>query len=198
MKIPALIALFATFVLCTACPGTQQKYDLDKILENNMDLPELGSRYYKGLSYELSDLFQDDYDASYVIGTDAETYLIYDIGLYFSVEFFSESDADVLRYVFDEVTDPLNAVHDNYILKRLESMNQTVHSVKKELPESVKYPGFIQVVHGDTYSDSYSTTYFTATLKANDGYYVFQMIGPRQNMGYIYDDFIALLSSVKS
>ena len=83
MKIPALIALFATLVLCTACPGTQYKSDLDKILENKMDLPELERQYYKGLTYELSNLFTNDYDDSYVLGTDAETRVIYDIGLYF-------------------------------------------------------------------------------------------------------------------
>lgn len=163
-----------------------------------MDLPELERQYYKGLTYELSNLFTNDYDDSYVLGTDAETRVIYDIGLYFSVEHFSESEADVLRYAFEVDTDPLNAVHDNYILKRKESLYQTIHSVKKELPKSVRYPGFVQVIHGDNYSESYSTTYFTATLEVEGSYFVFQMIGKRENMGYLYDDFIALLSSVNS
>lgn len=163
-----------------------------------MDLPELDRQYYKGITYELSNLFNQDYDDSYVLGTDAQTFIIYDIGLYFSVEFFDAEDADVIRYAFEVDTDPLNAVHDNYILKRQESLYQTMHSIKKELPESVKYPGFIQVIHGDAYSDAYSTSYFTATLKVDGGYFVFQMIGKRENMGYLYDDFIAVLSSVNS
>ncbi len=162
-----------------------------------MDLPDLSRSYYKGITYMLSDLFDTDYNDDYVINDDADTRIIYDINVNFSIEAFSKEEAETISYAFDDEIDLLNAVHDNYIIRRKESVYEFASSVKKELPSSVSYPGYIQVIHGSEYDESLGTTYFTATLEANGQYYVFQMIGKRENMGYLYDDFIDILSSVR-
>lgn len=160
-----------------------------------MDLPDLNRTYYKGISFFISDLFEHDYDDEYTIQSDANTQIIYDLGLRFSVEMFDSDEAETIQYSFDGETDPLNAVHDNYVIKRQQSLYENAVSIKKEFNTS-KFNGLIQVVHGDEYGDLLTTSYFTATLEVEDRYFVFQLIGKRENMGYLYDDFTDLLHSV--
>lgn len=163
-----------------------------------MDLPDTQRKYYKGLSYQLSNILEFDYYDDYVIQDNAQTYTNYELGLHFSVEQFSRDEADVLTYLFDEEIDRLNAVHDNYVIQRQNSLLKYAVAIKKELPKSVMYHGYIQVIQGDEYSDQLGVTYMTATMEIDGEYFVFQMIGKRDNMGYLYDDFIDILSSVRS
>lgn len=160
-----------------------------------MDLPDLNRTYYKGISFFISDLFENDYDDDYTIKSDANTQIIYDIGLRFSVEMFDTDEAETILYGFEGETDRLNAVHDNYVIRRQESLYENAISIKKEF-NTKKFKGLIQTVHGDEYGDLLSTSYFTATLEVDDRYFVFQMIGKRENMGYLYDDFTDMLNSV--
>lgn len=160
-----------------------------------MDLPDLERYYYQGISYNLSSLFEDDYDDDYVIQNDADTRIIYDLGLRFSVEKFDASEAEMIEYGFEGTTNKLNAVHDNYILKRQQSLYEADVSIKKEFSQG-KFDGLIQIIHGDEYGDLLSTSYFTATLNVDGNYFVFQLIGKRENMGYLYDDFVDILNSV--
>lgn len=163
-----------------------------------MDLPELKRNYYKGITYQLSDLFDTDYGSEYTLSTDADTRILYEINVNFSVESFTADEAEAIAYEFDNEIDNLNAVHDNYVLKRQKSLFASAVSIKKEVPKSVGYPGYIQVIHGDPYGEEMLTSYFTATLDVEGKYFVFQMIGKRDNMGYLYDDFIDILSSVNN
>ena len=163
-----------------------------------MDLPTPKHEFYMGIHYELSSIMEDDYYDEYVIQDDAQTYVNYALNIHFSVERFTSEEAEVLRFKFDEDTNPLNAVHDNYIIKRQESLYRYATSIKKALPKSIKHPGCVQVLHGDEYDEDMNTTYMTATLEVDGFYYVFQLIGARENMGYLYDDFIDILSTVRS
>lgn len=164
-----------------------------------MDLPSPEDKFYMGIHYDLSEIMQDDYYAEYVIQDDAQTYVNYDLQIHFSVEQFTRDEAATLQFKFEEETDPLNAVHDNYIIKRQESQYRFATSIKKALPKNIKHPGCIQIVHGDEYDeDNLDNTYLTATLEVDGAYFVFQLIGPRDNMGYLYDDFIQILSTVRS
>jgi len=102
----------------------------------------------------------------------------------------------MIQYAFDDEISALDAVHDNYILKREASLEDAETGIKKELPETVKFPGFIQVIEGARSDYGTSSTYLTATLEIGGDYYVIQLIGKQENMGYLYDDFIDILSSV--
>lgn len=162
-----------------------------------MDFPDLEREYYEGITFMLSDMFSNDYNQDYVLSDNALTKIVYQIQVNFSVEVFDQDEAEEMQYAFDGETDPLNAVHDNYIIKRQESLFNSTVSIKKELPSSVGYPGFIQTVHGNTYAEGAGSTYLTATLEINGRYFVFQLICKTENMGYLLDDFIAILSSVE-
>lgn len=161
-----------------------------------MDLPDPERNYFEGITYQLSNLFENDYDEDYVLSNTAETKIIYDVDLNFSVEVFNEDEAEVFQYGFEEDIDLLNAVHDYYVIRRQSSLFESTVSIKKPLPSSVDYEGFIQVIDGGIYEYD-GSSYMTATMKVNDKYFVFQLIGIKENMGYLYDDFIDILSSVQ-
>lgn len=163
-----------------------------------MDFPDLRMHGFMGIQYQLSQLFDQDYGFDYAIQDNAAGYVIYDMDVYFCVEKFDANDADVISFAFDLPSiSRLDAVHDNYILRRKASLEDPEVGIKKELPKSVKFPGFLQVQSGARFDYGPHTSYFTATLEIDGEYFVFQLIGKEENMGYLYDDFIAILSSVR-
>lgn len=162
-----------------------------------MDFPDPERQFFDGINYMLWDMFEYDYDDDYVLSSENDTYVIYDIDVNFSVESFTDHDAELIQYTFEEEIGKLDAVHDNYIIKRQESLTEFTLSIKKPLPASVGFNGYVQVVNGNTYEYDPYSSYFTATIEANEKFYVFQLIGKQDNMGYLYDDFIDILSSVE-
>ena len=162
-----------------------------------MDFPDLERQYYEGINFMLSDIFSSDYNQDYVLTDNAMTRVVYEIQVNFSVEVFDKEDAEEIQYAFNGETDLLNAVHDNYIIKRKHSLFNSEVSMKKALPSTVGYSGYIQTVHGSTYMEGEGSTYLTATLEINGRYFVFQLICKTDNMGYLHDDFIDILSSVE-
>ena len=83
-----------------------------------------------------------------------------------------------------------------YLAKRIATLDQPTISIKKVVPERVKYPGYIQVISGSRYQNANPTSYFMATLEVEGTFYVFQLMGKKENMGYLHDDFIDIISSV--
>ena len=162
-----------------------------------MDFPDLTVKYFEGINYKLSDLFERSYYDDFVIHDNAEVKTILELSIYFTVEKFSEDEALEIQYNFENEIQLLNAVHDMYSAKRINTLEESAVSIKKEVPKSVGYPGYIQVISGSRFENESQTTYFMATLEIDDAFYVFQLIGKKENMGYLHDDFIDLLSSVK-
>ena len=162
-----------------------------------MDFPDLEKAYYNGIYYKISKLFSNDYNDNYVIQDNAKTKAIYSMDLNFSVEMFDEAEAELLQFGFEEDISKIDAVHDNYVIRRANTLEEPSVSIKKETPNSVGFPGYIQVVEGTSSYYDEPASYFTATLEIDNEFYVFQLIGKKENMGYLYDDFIDLLSSVE-
>lgn len=183
--------------LLTACPDTKYRSALDEIQDNKMDFPDLALQHYDGISYQLSTLFRQSYYDDFVIQTNANVRIINELALFFSVESFSEDEALTAQYEFEEEVSLLDAIHDMYTSKRVNTLFNPTVSIKKTLPESVSFPGYMQVTNGsrDEYGDP--TTYFMATVEIDDRFYVFQLIGKKENMGYLHDDFIDILSSIQ-
>ena len=141
-----------------------------------MDFPDLRGTYYKGIRFDLSQLFERDNSDNYVLTDDASTHVIYSMDLNFSVELFDTYNAETIQYAFDDEIDMLNAVHDNYLLKRQESLEISQMAIKKPLPKEVGYPGFIQVIHGTPSTYSEESSYFTATMEVGTEYFVFHKL----------------------
>ncbi|NRA10770.1 MAG: hypothetical protein HRT57_02295 [Crocinitomicaceae bacterium] len=197
MKIKIIITLCAGFFLVTACPEKSPKSALELIQENNMDLPKPLGYYHKGINFKLSELFMRLNFNDMVIQDDADVRVIPELYLYFTVESFSRSEAEAFQYAFEEEIDELDAVHDAYLGKRLSTLDESNVSIKKAVPSSVKYPGYIQVISGSEFKNEDPLTYFMATLQINSKFYVLQLIGKKENMGYLHDDFIEIISSVE-
>lgn len=162
-----------------------------------MDFPNLRSQRYSSIKFQLSELFDRDYGVYHTVQDNAIGFVIHDMNVHFTVEKFINDEVEMIQFAFDDEIAPLDAIHDNYILKRGESLIEPTYTgIKKELPGTINFPGFIQVVEGagSDYEDALS--YFTATLEIGNDYYVFQLIGMEGNMGYLYDDFLDILSSV--
>ena len=196
MKITPLILLVGSLFLLTACPGGGYQSALDRIQENGMDFPDLGSERYGNVKFQLSDVFNRDYGMDYTLQDNALGYVIYDMDVHFSIERFENDEVEMIQFAFDDDISAIDAVHDNYILKREASLYDGETGIKKELPSSVKFPGYIQVIEGSSSSYLDDLSYFTATLDIDGELHVFQLIGKGGNMGYLYDDFIDILSSV--
>ncbi len=197
MKIGTLISLIGAFFLLTACPGSRSKSALGQIQENGMDFPDLKSQRFSVVKFQLSSLFDRDYGVDYTIQNNASGFVIYDMDIHFSVERFESEEIELIQFAFEDEIPPMDAVHDNYVLKREASLEDAETGIKKELPKSVKFPGYIQVIEGARSDYGETSSYLTATLEIGSEYYVFQLIGREENMGYLYDDFIDILSSVR-
>mgnify|MGYP000586677918 CR=1 FL=1 len=161
-----------------------------------MDFPDPKKESYKNIEYMLSDMFVYGYDDHFTLSDDADTKVIYELGINFSVEVFEPEEAEVIQFSFDKKIDLHRAVHENYILRRQASLYEHTTAIIKETPKSVSFPGYIQTVHGNQFEYNEASSYFTATLEIDSSYYVFQLIGKKENMGYLYDDFIDILASV--
>lgn len=198
MRILKSLLIIPLLFLLMACPPSR-KSDLKQIQANNMDLPHLNYVGFEGIDFALSDLFDEEFSTEYAYsGDDAMCRVISSLDIYFSVEVFGAMDVVDLSEEMNSVSNSeLNIVQDFYVGKRVNSLYEPIVSIKKEVPNTVKFPGFIQVVKGKEYEYEEPTNYFTSTLKVGNQYYVFQMIGKAENMGYLYDDFIDLLSSVR-
>ncbi len=197
MKIVNLCFLICLFILLTACPGSNYENAQKKLEKNNMDLPAPVKKYHNGIHYQLSNLFEDSYNKDFVLKDDATTKIIYELELNFSVEAFDQNEAKAFQFAFTDSVDLLNAVHDQYVIKRQNSLFHQFTSIKKPLDKSVGFKGITQTIQGETYENDRTSTYFMATVQVGDNYYVFQLIGRKENMGYLYDDFLDILNTIE-
>jgi len=163
-----------------------------------MDLPNPMKYYFNGVQYRLSTIFLPHYNDNYVISPMHDIKINPELNLHFSIESFSLNDAEGYRFSFGDSEDItlLDAVHDHYAIKRNESLAEAKVNIKKNVPKSVGFPGYIQVISGSVYRQNEPNSYFFATLELEDQFLVVQLIGKEENMGYLYDDFLEILSSI--
>ncbi len=200
MKHITLLSLLVGAFLLSGCPSERGQYvsDLQRLQQNNMDLPDPVKYYFNGIQYKVSNMLLPHYNDDYVISDLYEIKMNTELNLYFSIESFSRSDAEGFRFNFEEsgFITLLDAVHDNYAVKRNESLDEGKVNIKKNVPKSVGFPGVMQVISGSTYRNATPNSYFFATLELDDQFLVVQLIGKEENMGYLYDDFIEILNSI--
>lgn len=197
MKSIHLTILFILVNVLTACPGSSSVNAKKKLFKNHMDLPDPIKTYHNGIHFMLSDLFETNYDSDFVLKDDATLKVNYDLDLNFSVETFSKLEAESFRFAFSDETDLLNAVHDNYALRRQKSLHQHFSSIKKAVPKEVGFDGVIQTIEGEEFYQDGKLLYLMATIEIDNKYHVFQLIGKKENMGYLYDDFLDILNSIE-
>jgi hypothetical protein len=192
-----LIILLPLLVLLTACPGNYEPSSRI-IRKNNMDLPDLEKRAHDGISFKLSSLFEDSYYSDYILSKNATTKTIMDLHLHFSVETFTSSDLETLRFLGESnQNDGLLTIHEHYIDTRMASLDQRKRSVRKKVSKKVGFPGYTTVIDGKNEYDEKLATYFISTIEIDGKYHVFQMIGNQDKMGYFFDDYREILNSIE-
>lgn len=163
-----------------------------------MDLPDLEKRSHNGISFLLSALFEDSYYSDYVLQKNATTKVIMDLHLHFSVETFTSSDLETLRFLGESnKNDGLLTIHEHYINTRMASLDQRKRSIRKIVSKKVGFPGYTTVIYGKNEYDEKPATYFISTIEIDGKYFVFQMIGNQDKMGYFFDDYREILNSIE-
>ena len=190
--------LFVTLVfLLTACP-TSNRQSLPSVFANRMDFPNLEKRSHKGIDFQLSTLFKDAYDDYFLLKPDgAYNKEIMDMNVRFCIETFTDIDAAAMEFIEGNSKNPLVLVHENYINRRLKSLEERLLSTRNPLAKKIGFNGYIQVIEGGSSLDQKLSTYIIATIEIDKQFHVFQLIGPKDHMGYFYDDFNSILLSIE-
>lgn len=202
MKNTVIFSLILSSLVLTGCPSERDEEamylsDLDRLQKNDMDFPDMQRFNFEGIRYRMSAMFYYSSFDDFVLADDYDVKVNHELNLYFSIEKFSSSDAESIRYQFDdEEISLLDAVHDNYAIKRNSTLEEATISIKKTVPESVGFPGVIQTISGVNYEGIPANTYFFSSLDIDGEIYVIQLVGKEENMGYLYDDFLEIISSV--
>ncbi len=183
-------------LILTACPSSSEP-GLSKVESNGMDFPDPEQRSHDGITFKLSELFKDSYYTDYVIQNDATTKSIYDMHIHFSVETFDKKDIESMEFMTESDKGNLEMIHEFYIQSRLASLEENSVSIRKKVPKNVGFPGYIQVVEGGSSLDEKWASYFTSSVEIDGKIFVFQLVGPKDHMGYFYDDFLDILKSIE-
>lgn len=167
--------------------------------QNQYDFTDPEKTGYKNITFKLPKIFDVDYNKNYTFRNTAFRRQVYQLGVLFSVERFTENDLH--SALFDEEVigeDLLNGFHDAYVNRRIYSLHNSGQDFKEYLGKRSKFKGIIQTVTGES-SPGYSQLYYTiATIQVKKEFYIFQMIGSKEMMGYVTDDFFHILSTVRS
>ncbi len=198
MKLSTIFLLLGILFLTTACPGVRTKSNSKKLEENNQNFPDLERFHFEDISFMKPEMFDKEYAENYILSEVSETFIAYDIYIHLSIELFDKDQLEIIQYAQDNTQKDLDALHSHYINRRVNSLYDSNVSIRKEVPKSVGFKGYTQIVHGKSNSYDEPISYFIATIQVKNDFYVFQLIGKKDNMGYLYDDFINLLSSVES
>jgi hypothetical protein len=196
MKALHFFCLTGILLILTACPSTSEP-GLSKVESNRMDFPDPEQRSHDGITFKLSELFKDSYYTDYVIQDNATTKSIYDMHIHFSVETFEKKDIESMEFMTESDKGNLEMIHEFYIQSRLASLEENSVSIRKKVPKNVGFPGYIQVVEGGSSLDEKWASYFTSSVEIDGKIFVFQLVGPKDHMGYFYDDFLEILKSIE-
>ena len=193
-----LISFIPIYLLLIAANCSGAYTPSKKILESNkMNFPDLEKRAHASFSYQLSSLFTDAYSDHFVLKSNATTKSINDLNIFFSIETFDRNDIETIRFLNETDQTDLELIHDYYIGMRQSSLSYNTLSLRKKLKGKSTFPGYTQHVVGKNKYETKSMIYMISTVEIDGAFHVFQLIGPKDNMGYFHDDFLKILNSIE-
>ncbi len=190
--------------LTVACPNQNStSIDVIELQSNNMDFKKWIITDFIDITYLLPAKFEKELESNYTIDKySSQQKSISSLSLYFSIEKFTDTTATILKNVNNEKTN-LNAIQKNYIRSIQNSLSQSniegfrtseLKRISKICLSQVIIQNYVRQYKWDT---DYSKTYFIATKKIKNSFYVFQLIGKSENMKYLQDDFFKIVNSAK-
>lgn len=198
-KIFPLVGLLILLFACVS-EDKESQNSFEAFKQNDYDFTLDKKMTYKNLELSIPSSFKKYFGTFLTVSNDSKVLFSNAIGAHLSIERFSEKDINrpfVDGFIIEK--DLLNTFQDAYAFKRYNSLNDGLMSIKKDLFNTSKKRGVIQIVRGST-SNLYDEflLYATATIQLKDEFYVFQFITTADMMNYAYDDFKRMLFSVKS
>lgn len=193
-KLCLFVIFFLSFFSCTP---KKTKQDIEAEFNQNHKNFVLDKKVvYKSIAFKLPSCFEPIYWNEFTVLKSSACKSVNVFNTHFSVEEYKSAKTILHTFPAIEVnSDMLNALHDAYVNRRLQSVSSGTLSIKKILPKKIADYGVIQTV-GTESEYGNPLLYITATLKFDLKYYVFQWIAPNEMMKYTYDDFERILKTV--
>lgn len=151
---------------------------------------------FNTISFLYPDFFQEG-GKDHLYQKDGISLAAYDLGVYLSVESFSNSEANEIIADDSLNSSPELAVLNFYLDERRKSFLYCENSLISVLPDGCRFEGAMEVLYGrrDDYEEDLK--YFIATVKKQDVYYVFQLVSTHEMSSYLWDDFEDILKSIQ-
>lgn len=195
---------FTCLILCCsllfACQTKRTTNEVKKFKANNFNFSNFKRYHHDGLYFYLPKLLSKSYSTSYLSNADGLSFANNELSIYFSVEFFDEQEAENFQFTFDDSLSLTEAVHANYVGKRIESLSRANASIIHTYPKKGPVTGQYQFVSGSSNFYSDEAMYFISTVhksnKSDQFYYVLQLVCSKEMAPYLEDDFKKILQKL--
>lgn len=197
-----LLFLASCMLLLTACPTKKPKDGLKLLKENNYDFSDFKKIYHQGLRAQVPSYFTQEYGKSYMLKDDGLSLFNPETSIYISIERFTRDEAADIRFVFEEGTALVEAVHTHYADLRAHSLDKPKISIVQDNSRKTPLKGYYQVIRGKrTAYDYVEMVYMFSTVEkyvsGEKNYYVIQLIAPDNLAQYLSDDFRRMIKALK-
>lgn len=192
---------FGLFLLCFVlygCPPAERTgAAMKQFRANHFDFFDLKRNYFEGIYLDLPTALISNYNTSHLYKNNGLSLSNHEMGVYFSVEKFTKSEAEGFRFPMDEGISHLDAVHIFYTEKRAKSLEYLARSIRTDLPQGSRFPGSMEVMYGRKYDGDADLKYMIATVEKGGSCYVIQLISNAEMSAYLLDDFNAIIKSIR-
>jgi hypothetical protein len=199
------IVIFSLYLI-HSCTTKKQDSAYQQLKKNSFSFPEWSKASYYHLKFKVPSLFKNNYFSDYTYTNSGYIRSVPDIGIHFSVEKIYGDILEDIMYDYADFegldeeemsdVDSLDALHFMVVDKRIKSLEYYDFSILNTKQTNLKYPTFIQTVHGQQNLYSEEMYYHIATIRKEDEFYVIQFITNEEMSAYLYDDFIKILESI--
>lgn len=196
MKLATQTFLFsALWLILCGCPPGNPRNDMEQLRKDRYDFKQLKARDYAGITFDCPQMLRYTYMKDYLLKKNGLSLNNWDLGVFLSVEKFTQAEAEKQTFYFEEEVSTLDAIHEHYVDERIHSLKYYENSIKTVLPEGSKLNGSMEVIYGrgDDYGED--LRYMIATVEKDSSCYVFQFIAGEQMAAYLFDDFKHIITS---
>lgn len=197
--IQRLFLFLSLGILLTGCPDADNNKTQKEVEKNNLDL--LNPKYIDrlGVRFALPEAFTTSYSGFTLKTTNSFCFSAEELSLYFSIEKFDDFEIESFRYQMEDADSlsELDVLTQYLKNKRVLSMDYPSASEPVELFSRTGKKGWIFSVEDREKYFYSSSNYLIAVIEHKNKHYAFQFVGGIEAIPFLFDDFIAILKSVK-
>lgn len=196
-----ILFILLSISFLAACKSKKKIDAAQKLKDNKYDFSDWKRTYYKGLYIYLPSYFEKDFQGYYLSKTDGLSLSCPDISLFASVERYDQAEAEDSQFKFDEKMSLMEAVHSEFVYKRLNSVKQSKLSISNDMPSKSNLDGYFHFIEGKSSFYAEPILYCVATVEkminGEKKYFVVQLICPKDLAAYLSDDFRKTLKKLR-